>query len=389
VNTIRDLSDALLLTEKITALSSGSLNPSGVLSVQHALAEILQSAGFSVAWQNPAIDGGAPLLVAEFPGQRLEWMTFISHADTLDHGHGLSQKIEVRREDDRLVAPGVLDDKASQVVGLWGILQFLRKFPKPQRGIRFLSSPNEELGSPGFHDFYSQISLSSHFALGLEPAYQGRDIVQERRGNRWYDVEILGTEAHSGRDPEKGRSALHDLCLKVPKLVKLNRPSVGVSLNVGEITSDNPTYNLVAGRATAKIDLRFLDIKRRNRSHKKIDRILKKSFLKPLQGAPGTRTRYKIVDDCPPLKVNRESRIHAADYVRILRELEQNPKIQAVRSGGAADVSYMARKKLVVLDGLGACGGNMHRVDEFVRIPSLETRAQALFEFLSLIEKNE
>ncbi len=385
---IGSLSDALLLVEKITKIPSGSLNPIGVTKVQQCLAEILIQSGFKISWHRPHDRniGAADLLEAEKTGSSENWISFISHADTLDHGTAVSGEIIIHRSDNRMVAPGILDDKASQVVGIWGILNFLKANPHHQWGIRFVSSPNEELGSQGFQKYYEALSFRSQIALGLEPAFQGRDIVKERRGNRWYDVEVLGVEAHSGRDPEKGLSALHEMSLKISKLIKFNSYSKGLSLNIGEITSDNPTYNLVAGRATAKVDLRFLDTRSRDRLHKKIDRILKKPQLKALANGKKTSTRYSIVDDCPPLKCNPDSQKLAATYVDILRKVEGNPKISALRSGGAADVSYMARKGLAVLDGLGACGANMHRLDEFVEISSIQSRARSLSEFLNFIE---
>jgi glutamate carboxypeptidase len=381
-----DIFDALRILEVYTKIPSGSLNLAGVDQAQRFLADILRSMGFAIHWhENPlGKTVSAPLLEARLPGRigKPQWITFVSHADTLDHGYQKESEMVVQRSGERLVAPGVLDDKASQILALWALEEFLSESSSRNYGLRFVSSPNEELGSSGFHQLYKDFAKDSVLALGLEPAFQGRHIVDERRGNRWYNVEVLGIEAHSGRDPEKGLSALHELSLKISKIIKINAPKKGLSLNIGEITSDNATYNLVSGRACAKIDLRFIDSKNRDLSHKYIHKILQTPQLKALKTGEVTKTRYEIVDDCPPLKASRESKKLAMEYVNILRRLEGNPNIGAQRSGGAADVCHMARSGLRILDGLGACGGNMHRKDEFVHIPSIQTRAKALGEFL-------
>lgn len=54
--------------------------------------------------------------------------------------------------------------------------------------------------------------------------------------------------------------------------------------------------------------------------------------------------------------------------------------------GGGADVCYMARKNMLVLDGLGATGDFMHRADEFATIESIMTRSKALALLLGELE---
>ncbi len=381
---IQDLNEALTLLEHYTKISSGSLNHEGVRRAQDFLAQQFLKLNFSLKWHSNAFGESvsAPLLEAYLPGYQRKFITFISHADTLDHGIGEDAEIPVFRSDEQMTAPGVLDDKASQVVGLWALGLFLAKNLERAYGLRFVSSPNEELGSRGFHQLFDRFAEDSAVVLGLEPAYDGSHIITERRGNRWYKVEVRGLSAHSGRDPEKGLSALHDFGLKIPKLLRLNKLSKGLSLNIGEISSPQPTYNLVAGTATAKIDLRFLDAKSRERAHRRIHRILSRPTLKALSNGRQTETLYEIVDDCPPLKSTRASRKLADHYLEILSRIEKRKDLKSVRSGGAADVCYMAREGILVIDGLGACGGHMHREDEFVVTASIESRARALAELL-------
>ena len=48
-------------------------------------------------------------------------------------------------------------------------------------------------------------------------------------------MEIQGKAAHSGIEPEKGRSAIQELACKIVKLHALNDYEHGISVNVGMI----------------------------------------------------------------------------------------------------------------------------------------------------------
>ena len=51
-------------------------------------------------------------------------------------------------------------------------------------------------------------------------------------------------------------------------------------------------------------------------------------------------------------------------------------------SFGVADANFMADAGLVTIDTLGPKGGNLHRPDEYVILPSIIERAQLLCHFL-------
>ena len=138
---------------------------------------------------------------------------------------------------------------------------------------------------------------------------------------------------------------------------------------------------MVCGLAEAKVDVRFSDYKSAEWLRSKIEKILAKNHIRAKVGGARTQTSWEIVDDCPAFCAEKNSKAFVDAYVKIASRHEKK-KVHARISGGAADVCYMSRPGLVVMDGLGATGGNMHRADEYAEMASLQTRAASLAEFL-------
>lgn len=371
---------------KMFELSSCTSDVSGVRRVQEALARELESMGFKISYRYA--DGfdssnSAPFLIAERSPRQLKtpFITFVSHADTVD---GFEHSLEIDEKRQVAIGQGVLDDKASQVVALWGLKQFLQNHPTSNLGLRFVSSPNEEVGSVGFHKLYKELSRNSELVLGFEPASENGDIIVSRRGNRWYRVGFCGLEAHAGRAPHLGINAAYDLARSLVDLEKLNQYEKKVSVSVGSINSSRDAYNVTCGDAVLKIDFRFPDFEKRDSIDKKIRRILTKKTRGKSSPKGVSKVTIEVVDDCPPMARSKESEKFSKWYLSFL---PKRKRFKVMDSGGSADVCFMSRPGLPVLDGLGAIGGKMHSTDEWVSLSSVQERVDALTKFLSHYER--
>ncbi|HVJ64074.1 MAG TPA: M20/M25/M40 family metallo-hydrolase [Bdellovibrionota bacterium] len=371
------------LLNSIFNLESQTSNVAGVGRVQNLVATYLSRMGFQLRYayaEGKDATTSAPFLIAErgVSAGTKDAISFVSHADTVD---GFEHRVDVDKSGKIAVGQGVLDDKACQVVALWGLHLFLQKHPQSQLPLRFLSSPNEEVGSTGFHRLYAELSRSSRLVLGFEPASEKGEIIISRRGNRWYRVIFRGREAHAGRAPHKGINAAYAAARAMVKLEALNDYARGVSVAVGSVSAAREAYNVVCGEVELRIDFRFEDFAARDRVDQKIRKIL----LSPVRGKSSptglVKVSLELVDDCPPMSSTEESRQLAKLYAKGVR----SGKARAIASGGSADVCFMSRPGLTMLDGLGAVGGRMHSTEEWVDLDSVEIRAQALAEFLSKI----
>ena len=63
-------------------------------------------------------------------------------------------------------------------------------------------------------NFYRELAANTAIAFGLEPALDNGSIIHQRRGNRWYEINVEGREAHAGRSYGTHANAAHDLAAK-------------------------------------------------------------------------------------------------------------------------------------------------------------------------------
>lgn len=356
------------LLERFSRISSGSKNPQGNHAVQKQFADLLKAMGFRVKFHQQK-GGSLEMLEAifRFHPKQQSFVTLVCHSDTLDDPHHRAGSF--RLQGGRAIGQGVLDDKAGMVVILKGIEGLLAEGSKCNKALRILCSPNEELGSVGFHQLFRKLSKNTEVVLGFEPALPNGNFVNERAGNVWYEVEILGKESHSGRAPFEGVNAAFEFAQKASQLEKLNQPKLGISVQIGSVKSEKDLFNVVCGRLNFKIDVRFRRLQDEKKITVKVEKILKKSFVKH------SKTNFEIKDRCPAMTRSKASQGLERVYSRASRSKGEG-------TGGSADAAHLCRKGVWALDGLGAKGGNMHQDKEFVDLASIELRSKALTRLL-------
>ena len=91
---------------------------------------------------------------------------------------------------------GIADNKGG-VVTLLQTIWNLRDSNLPFN-LRVIISPNEETGSPGFHDYFKQWGVEAFLNLGFEPALENDELIESRNGNRWYEIDLSSLSAHAG-----------------------------------------------------------------------------------------------------------------------------------------------------------------------------------------------
>jgi glutamate carboxypeptidase len=374
----------LALLKDFAATDSATLNLAGVAVMQGKVAAILEELGFSINTLKGEARFGE-LIIAERAGRSGKFITLITHSDTV-LGNYRDFKIELSEE--KAYGSGVIDNKGGLTVGLSGLRRFLQAFPETEYSFRFICSPNEEMGSVGFTEIYRELGADTAVAFGLEPALDNGSVIHQRRGNRWYDIEIKGREAHAGRSYGEHVNAAHDAAKKIADLAKLTNYKKDVSVNVGHIEGGKNRHNIICGSAAIKLDVRFPSMIARDDLHRKIEKILAKPREISASRKFRSETAYKIVDDCPPFSLTKHSRKMAAQYAALVGRLEGR-RIKSEPSGGAGDVNYLSTKHNFVLDGLGPVGGQMHTHHEFVSVPTLETRAKALAGYLHYLQKRD
>lgn len=367
----------LKILEELVNQGSITSNAAGVERAQTIVCRELVSMGFRVQLMpNPMTDiDSADLVVAELPGASDRFVTLVSHADTV---LGVDSCGRFRVDGERGFGSGVIDNKGGLVVALEALrLHLWDVSSRPPFSLRLVSSPNEEGGSLGFHEAYERFSKDSVMVLGFEPALENGSIIESRRGNRWYQIRILGQEAHAGRCRGEQINAAHEAALKIARLIEMNDASAGASLNVGQVQGGRDRFNIVCGEVRMKLDVRFPSFEIREKLHTEILRVLETSFVSSPVTGRASQTSFKIVDDCPPFSNTPASAPFIDLILNSIATLE-GVNVRSEKAGGAGDVNYMSREGVVVIDGLGPVGGLMHTPEEFVNLPTLASRAAAV-----------
>lgn len=380
------LKEQLHFLKQLVDISSTTKDPIGVNRVQSVLTKKLQSLGFSTKLIPNKTKQTGDALVAHYQGQTNQCITLVGHADTVGR-HTKDFNFHMDSIKDKATGPGIADDKGGLVVAMNALETFLQEHPNPRYSIVFVSSPNEEEGSIGFHELFRSIGKKTKYALGMEPALQDGSIINSRNGNRWFRVTLEGIASHAGRFGEAHLNAAHELALKIGRIHELNDEAEKIRVNIGSFNGGNGTFNTICDRAEALIDMRFpCFIKRDQTSHDLLEILMDHQLSCPKTGAQ-VKLNYQIEDDCPPLNYNPNHQELIEGYLQFVNFLEPKP-ISAAHSGGASDINYFSTPENFVMDGLGPIGGRLHTRQEYLIMSTLETRAMALNQFLTHINFN-
>lgn len=382
------INDDLLFLREMVNTPSPSNDPHAVQNVQRIIADELERYGFSCSSIRNFAAPSADLLFAQRKGLSGQLtLTFICHADTVLKP-SKNYQLETNEDGSLLLGPGVADDKGGVFVLLRGLKLFTELFPYSGITLNVISSPNEELGSPGFHRFFQDIGEKSDIVLGFEPALKTGDIISSRNGNKWFHLEVQGKSAHAGRTGEPYLNAAHELAQYISELGKINCHEKGIRVNVGSFKGGSGHFNVICGSAEAKIDTRFpcFDTKSLVDSH--FNSVLEKQFEQCTLSGRTCDLKISIEDDCPPMPFKEHYRASQNFYSSLISNREKRA-IKCTHAGGAADINHFSTAGNFTLDGLGPVGGALHTRHEYIETSTLFSRSQTFFEFLSHIQSLE
>jgi len=271
--------------------------------------------------------------------------------------------------------PGTFDMKGGHAIALAAVdaLQALRV--PARKKIVFLWTSDEEIGSKTSRRAIESAARQSDAVFVLEPAFglDGR-LKTERKGVGEAELIVTGRSAHAGIDPESGVNAVHELALQIARLLKLNNPRRGITVQANVIAGGTVT-NVVADHARAFIDVRVV------RADDALDLNRKLRALKPI--LRGARIEVRGGVNRPPMERTHEAHalfLHAQELAR-----EMGRGLREASTGGGSDGNFTAALGIPTLDGLGAVGDGAHSPREHVIIRFLPERAALLAGLLATL----
>jgi glutamate carboxypeptidase len=291
----------------------------------------------------------------------------MGHRDTVFPA-GEAARRPFRIEAGRAYGPGVADMKSGLVINAFVMAAFKAVGGSPGPLAALITS-DEEIGSPFSRAIIERRARESRVVLNGEPGRASGNVVSARKGGVFMRFAIAGRAAHSGGNYAEGRSAIGELAHKIVALHALTDLERGITVNVG-LVSGGQTVNTVAPHAAGEIDLRYVRAPDRAWAMQRIEAIMAHSTV------PDTVATLEVAGEFQPMELSADSQRLLALYQDV--SAAQGVTVAGEFTGGCADSGFTAAQGTPTLCGLGAVGGKAHTPDEYMEVPTLLTRAQAL-----------
>ncbi|MGN7312562.1 M20 family metallopeptidase [Alkalicoccobacillus gibsonii] len=356
----------LELLEKLVNVDSGSYNKQGVDEIVRILQQEFAELDFDT-YVNEEKEFGNQLIVTHKEATDPTTL-LVLHMDTV-FGKGTAKERPFTIKEGIAYGPGVIDMKGSHVTTLFAVKALLNEHADALKSVKILFTSDEEIGAPAGRAVIEEHASGMKYALVMEPARTDGSLVSSRRGGGLYKMEVSGRAAHSGIEPEKGRSAIEELSHKVIKLHALSDHENGISVNVGLINGGS-SVNTVAPKATGEIDIRITKMEQAEPLAKKIEEIC------ATPDVDGTSIKLEGGITRPPMEKNTQT-IELLDTIKEVGE-EIGLPITDISTGGGSDASFTSAMGIATIDGLGPKGGNQHNEGEYLEIETLVERAELL-----------
>jgi glutamate carboxypeptidase len=348
--------------EALVRLESPSTDKTAVDRCGAEIARRLHDAGADVQLLHRHDRGDH--ISARIPGAGTP-VLLLGHFDTV-WSVGTLDRMPIRRERTRLHGPGTFDMKAGIAIAL-GAIGALRATAARHPPISMLWTTDEEIGSRTSREAIESSARGAAAVLVLEPALPGGALKTARKGCGEFELTVEGIAAHSGIDPGKGASAIHELAALIARIEGLQDLDRGVSVNVG-IIEGGSRPNVVADHARAVIDVRAPTM---------ADARSLEAALHHLQPARrGTRLNVRGGFERPPLE-----RTAAVERLfSVAREVASllGRDLREGSTGGGSDGNFTGALGVPTLDGLGPVGDGAHAAHEYVDVAELPWRAALL-----------
>ncbi|MEK5057387.1 M20 family metallopeptidase [Paenibacillus shunpengii] len=358
--------EMLSLIEEIVNIESGTFLKSGVDRVGTTLANLYKNIGFQV--ESDIQEERGNNLVITHPEANQPEILIIAHMDTV-FPEGTVAERPFTRDEKNAYGPGVFDMKASQITTLYAIKHLIETGSHSYKNVKVILNSDEEVGSVHSRPLIEKHASLSKYALIVEPSDEDGTLVTGRRGGGKYYLTVSGIAAHSGAEPEKGRSAIGELAHKIIKLHALTNAEAGIHVNVGVI-GGGTSSNTIAPHAFANIDVRMETPEQADELDRSIRDICSRVDIE------GTSLELRGGITRPPMIKNELTE----ELLNIIREEAKylGEELSDKKVGSGSDGNITSSVGIATIDALGPRGGHAHSKDEYLVIESLVPRVKLL-----------
>jgi glutamate carboxypeptidase len=364
------LDDYLAELTTLSGMDSYSLEAEDVNHVVDWLETRLRALGCTIT-RYPQPTAGDNLR-ADKAGTGKGRITLLGHSDTV-FPRGTAAQRPVTVNGDTILGPGTCDMKAGLLAGIYALEALDKLSFTDYERITFLIVSDEEIDERSSIPLIREVCRGSDVVLTLEAARANGDIVTARKGTYSFTAQAFGRAAHSGVEPEKGRSAILAMAHQVIALHELNQPERGISLNVGVIEGGR-LRNIVPDHASVRFEVRAFTPDDLVETTKKVLALFEQ------QPVPDVRFEVAYEPVHPPMP--RTADVAKLERMAIEIGAALGFALKGASTGGAADAAFAADEGVPALDGMGPIGGLDHSPDEYILKSSIVPRTALLAQLM-------
>lgn len=298
---------------------------------------------------------------------------FMAHTDTV-HEKGLFGEDAVKRLEDRIIAPGVIDCKGGIAISLLAMKALKEHGYK--KHLRLILTSDEEvsniLGGEKEQQYFVDTCKGFPYAINCETSEKD-EVVISRKGILKFSIEIKGVGGHSGIHYFDCKNAIVEAAHKILALTSESRQG-GITYS-SNIIEGGVLPNIIPDKCTLTVDVRVPKHAQLEEAEATVRRIAETSFI------GGTEATVKRISKRPPMEKNPQT---DALFDRLLKTCQKYNlgSLTAVESGGGSDSCYTQAAGIVSICGMGGCGEFCHTDKEYILNESVSLRAKILTAFL-------
>ena len=363
-----NVTDYLVDLEYLVNIDSGTNYIDGVNKIADFFIDKYTELGWTVK-KHDFDSATGPCLEIKNTKKTKNDILLLGHMDTV-FPPGTVKERPFKIEGDRAHGPGVIDMK-SGLLSIYYAIKSLNTETIPSICVALNS--HEETSSTSAYPWIQKLAKDSRFVFVAEPARDNGALVNQRKGLAKYSIEFTGIAAHAGVEPEKGKSAIHELGYWIVELNKLTDFKSETTVNVGMVVGGTAA-NVVAEKAKATVDVRF----RNQDDLVRIENIMTEMTEKPF--VEGNQVAVNRLGWRPPMNPSTDTKKLCELAEDIADQI--GVEIKWASTGGGSDANFTAAMGTPTLDGLGPIGGGAHSEKEYLEVDSIEPRVNLLRELI-------
>lgn len=356
------------ILEEVCNIESPTDFKEGVDKVGRFFLDFAKEKGWKTEVLNQEISGDAILLTLN-PDAKGAPVSLSGHMDTV-HPVGSFGKVPVRRDEENMYGPGVMDCKGGIVAALMA-MEALDKCGFKNRPVHLLLQSDEENSSATSNKetikYICEKAKGSVAFLNLE-GIKGNTAVIKRKGILRYLFTVHGKALHSSRCAEAA-NAVAEAAYKIIELEKMKNPD-GLTCNCGVI-SGGTKANTVADKCSFYADIRFSTDEELIEAKKKCKEV---SDNITVEGCTCTLDEVSF----RPAMAMSDKNINLLEKMNEIYKENGLPELTPRACLSGSDAAYVTECGIPCVDNLGTEGGNIHSVNEYIYLTSLAASAKRI-----------